>query len=188
MSWNFGGIAVEKDYVDSVEAITGLLNELDIYRIITDNEFDFMKACSNANTGTAAGTVNGHTLLIDHTLPYDCSFTAGEESMLDKKLAQFSQKTAALVFFLDGISDTYGFSFFKNGKRERRWSVQPGDILCDEGDYIEAEVPFIAGTISTMNQYASESEARTIAVLESFLQIKFNELVRDRTITFQYFR
>ena len=164
-----------------------LLSDLNLKRDDARSSFPFEQALSKSNKGTAMAEINSNTILIDHLLPYDCSFVSGEESRLDKILAAYSTKTDVLVFLLDSVSSAYAFSVFEGGTRNRRWFADHNNILCDEGENLAAEIPFITGNADNLNQYSSSPEARVITVFESFVQNEFNKLVADTTTLFHLF-
>ena len=184
MGWTFGGIAVKNNHSGSFQSLLGALN---LRRTDTGNRFNFSSALSQKNTGTAIGIINDCTVLLDPLLPYDCSYTEDEESRFDKTLTLFSKEAETLVFMLDSISGTYAFSFLGEGECKRKWAAEPGNILCNEGDYLEAEVPFITGNASALRRYSSEGEARVFAVIESFLGVGFDGLTKDNQNLFHLF-
>ena len=69
-------------------------------------------------------------------------------------LADLSRGGSALTLMLEGASGTAGFEWFRNGRLRRRWLVQAGDVIHDEGEPLpeEAEVP-------------DDPEARVLALL-----------------------
>lgn len=164
-----------------------LLSDLGLKRSDTGNAWLFQEALSQAKKGTAVGDVYGTTLLMDYLLPYDCSFEEGEENKLDVLLKEFSHKEDVLVFLLDSISDTHAFSLFANGRRKRRWAADRSNILCNEGDSLNAEIPFIVGNASELPMFTSEHERRIIAVMDSFLQESFEDLLKDNNTMFHFF-
>lgn len=184
MSFSFGGMAVNKDYSGKFEA---LLDKLGIARKATGSGFSMTRAISGVNGGSAIAAFNGQTLLFDQLLPYDCSFSPGEESRLDKRLAAYAVEESVLVFMLDGISETYGFSLFEQGKRRRRWGIQPKGLLCDDGELLKPESAFIAGNINYENIFSTPGEMRVIAVLEYFLKADFNELLTNENRIYHLF-
>src|SRR5262249_47406781 len=58
-------------------------------------------------------------------------------------VAHLSRGGAALALMLEGASGTAGFEWFRDGALLRRWLVQAGDIIHDEGDPLpeESEAP-----------------------------------------------
>jgi hypothetical protein len=177
MSWKFGGAVIKKDYKGS---FAELLEALQLPRKDARSAFDFSTATTEENRRTAAGVVNGRTLLLDRRLPYNCSYEENEMSQFDKTLAAFSNTADTLVFMLDGASDTYFFSFFAQGERKRRWSAEPGNILCNDGGPLEEELPFITGK-------AEGDEERKIAVFESVTGAQFNDLLDDQKTMYRLF-
>lgn len=184
MGWTFGGLAVKKEYKDGFET---LLAALALKKKKTGTAFNFSTAISKQNKGTAAGIVKGHTILLDHLLPYDCSFEEGEKSRFDKTLEAFSKEADALVFMFDSVSGTYAFSLFSGGDRKRRWASEPGNVLCNEGDPLEEEIGFITGKAKRPGGASPDNEARVMTVLESFLHTGFTELLNNEKILFELF-
>jgi hypothetical protein len=184
MGWSFGGIAIKKDYSESFDA---LFHALDLKRKDTRSAFNFPTAISKENRRTAVSIVNEHTLLLDHLLPYNCSYEENSKSQFDKTLEKFSNNLETLVFMLHSISGTYSFSLFAEGKCKRRWSAEPGNILCNDGKPLQAEIPFITGTVKNSGRFSSENEARIITIFETFMKTGFNELLDDEDTVFRLF-
>jgi hypothetical protein len=54
-------------------------------------------------------------------------------------VADLSRGGAALTLILEGASGTAGFEWFRDGTLLRRWLVQGGDFIHDEGDPLAEE-------------------------------------------------
>lgn len=183
MSWKFGGLVMQKNFSKKLEGIFETLGRAPIF---SGTILSFRESLNVKGNQSAAGSINQNTILLNEFLPYDCSFTPGKESGFDKKLASVSKEGPILVFFLDGTSGTYGFSVFEDGERTRRWAAIGVDILCNEGEYLEAETFFIAG-IEKSDVYDSEEEARVIKVVESFMEADFSVLLKNENLKFYVF-
>jgi hypothetical protein len=183
MSWKFGGLVIKKDFSKNLE---GIFETLGRAQKFSGTILSFRESLNVKGAQSAAASVNQTTLLFNEFLPYDCSFTSGRESGFDKKLATISAEAPILVFFLDGTSGTYGFSFFEEGERKRQWAATGENVLCNAGEHLDAETPFLIGTANT-EQYSSDEEARVIQVIEDFVQVEFSKLVNNETVKFYVF-
>jgi hypothetical protein len=189
MSWKFAGIIFKKDYQS---AYPDLLQRLEVKYEQCAGGFSFSDAISRENQATALGRVNGHTMLLHHLLPYDCSYEPGVEGRLDAILASLSLEGDILNYIIDGISGTYCLSVFSKGTRTRRWATESGKVLCNEGEPVSGETPVVSKLAATENALPaifvmSEDEAHLFAVWEAFLGVSFQELVRDDAPIFQFF-
>jgi hypothetical protein len=165
MSWTFGGLLMQADFSQHLDEFLLLVHQ---GNGISGDKISFNSALSLKGDHAAAGVINNCTVLLNEYLPYDCSFTPGVESNYDKRLASASARAGILVFLLDGISGTYGYSFFDSGKRVRRWAVDPGSVLCNEGETLEFE-----------NTPETDPEKRVLAAIEYYLSKSFVSLMRD---------
>lgn len=132
MSWKFGGIYLKNDFGGD----PGLaLHRLDIDKRFTDEKVRFSAVIDSAFESTAIGIVKGITLVHDNWLPYDHSYEADTVYLADECLLMLSQEVENMVFYLDGITSSYGLAHFKNGHRIRHLSVLGGDFIVQEGDF-----------------------------------------------------
>src|SRR5690606_16047034 len=69
--------------------------------------------------GTAAGRYLDRTLIVDHALPWDCSFREDALGPLDDRLAELSRAAPALCITVDETSMTFAFAAFEDGRRVR---------------------------------------------------------------------
>jgi hypothetical protein len=189
MSWKFAGIIFKKDYRGSYP---DLLNRLGIEFNQSAEGFTFSDAISRENQATALGFVNDSTLLLHHLIPYDCSYEPGESGRLDGVLEALSLEADIMNYIIDGVSGTYCFSVFSGGKRIRRWAVEPGKVLCNEGEPVAGEAATITRNPSIDDSLPdifamSEDETHIFAVWEAFLGVSFQELVQSETGMFEFF-
>ena len=189
MSWKFAGMTFKKDYQ---AAYPDLLKRLEVKYSRSAVGFSFSDAIGRENQATALGHVNGHTMLLHHFLPYDCSYEPGVESRLDAMLASLSLEGDILNYIIDGVSGTYCFSLFSKGVRTRRWATEPGKVWCNEGEPVSGEAPAVSKLTATENALPaifvmSEDEAHLFAVWEGFTGVSFQDLVQDDTPIFQFF-
>jgi hypothetical protein len=189
MSWKFAGINFKTDYRGSYP---DLLKRLGVEFHQSGEGFTFSDAISRDNQATALGFVNGSTMLLHHFLPYDCSYEPGEEGQLDDALEALSLEGAIMNYIIDGVSGTYCFSVFSGGKRIRRWAVEPGKVLCNEGEPVAGESATITRNPSIDDSLPdifamSEDEAHIFAVWEAFLGVSFQELVKSEAGIFEFF-
>ncbi len=189
MSWKFAGIIFQKNYQDSYPELLQLL-EIKYYQ--SAEGFTFADAIGRENQATALSIVNGNTMLLNHLIPYDCSYEPGGEGRLDDILAALSDEANIMNYIVDGVSGTYCFSLFSKGARIRRWAVEPGRVLCDEGELVDGEVSKISQNALAGNSLPdifvmSEDEAHLFGVWEAFLGVSFQELVQNETPLFHFF-
>jgi hypothetical protein len=163
MSWTFGGLLIKKNYTGKLDEFLALTWQP---LAISESKLSLYESVLLKGQQAAVGVVNECTVLFNEGLPYDCSFDEGEESDYDKQLAAASMEATILVFLLDGISGTYGYSIFNNGKRVRRWAADPRAVLCDEGEVMEFE-------------NRGDNEERVFASMEYYLKTPFATLFRD---------
>lgn len=179
MSWKFAGIQFARSYQD---AFADLLDRLGQHDAHPGADLTFAQATSLHNQGTAIGVVNGHTLLLDHLLPYDCTYEPfGPDGPLDERLRSLSLGGDVLNFICDGVSGTYCFSLFRQGARIRRWAGEPERVLCNEGPLLPAE------SILAVDAAVDSGEARLFAVWEDMLGVSFAELVEGERPSFTRF-
>ena len=189
MSWKFAGINLKKDYHG---AYPDLLNKLGFEFHQSGEGFTFSDAIRRENQAIALGFVNGSTMALHHLLPYDCSYEPGEEGRLDGALEALSLECDIMNYIIDGVSGTYCFSVFSGGKRIRRWAVEPGSVLCNEGKPVAGETATITRNPSRDDSLPdifamSEDEAHIFAVWEDFIGVSFQELVQSETDIFECF-
>ena len=187
MSWKFAGIIFKKDYKDYYP---DLLKRLEVRYSRSAGGFTFSNAINRENRATALGCVNGSTMLLDHLIPYDCSYELGGPGRLDKILSPFSLQGDIMNYIIDGVSETYCFSLFSKGVRIRRWATETGHVLCNEGKLVNGEEPAV--TNNAMDSFPdifamSEDEIHLFAIWEAFLGVPFQELVQNDTPLFHVF-
>jgi hypothetical protein len=189
MSWKFAGISFVKDYQASYP---DLLKRLGVHYYRSSEGFTFSDAIRHDNLGTALGVINGKTMLLNHLLPYDCSYEPGKEGRLDEILKSLSIEGTILTYIVDGVSRTYCFSLFSHGERVRRWGTEPGNVWVDEGQPIDGE-PAMALRKPTPDDFlpgifaVSDDEAHLFAVWEAFMGVSFQQLVQDNSPIFHLF-
>ena len=184
MSWKFAGIIFKKNYKT---AYPELLKQLEVKYSQSAEGFTFADAISRENQATALGQVNDNTLLLHHFLPYDCSYEPGAEGRLDELLMPLSIESDIMNYIVDGVSGTYCFSLFSDGKRVRRWAAEPGKIWCNEGKPVDQEISSVSKNAPPDIFSMSEDEAHLFAVWEAFAGIPFQKLVQDDAPLFHFF-
>ncbi|GAA4400503.1 hypothetical protein GCM10023187_13770 [Nibrella viscosa] len=162
MAWKFGGIYLKNDFGgDPVLA----LNRLGIDKRFTDERVRFSTVIDSTFEPTAIGIVGSVTLVHDNRLPYNHSYEADTVYPADERLLLLSHEVESLVFYLDGITDSYGLAHFQGGRRVRHFSMQRGDLIVQEGEMT---------TIHT-----SSVEAQLLDWLQAFTGLSFTQLVLD---------
>ena len=190
MSWRFSGLIFENQGEASFESLLERLKG-DHHR--RAGAATFLDAIRRDNEATAVGFVNGRTMLLDHFLPFDCSYVPGRSGPLDEKLAPLSLEGDILNFIVDGVSGTYCFSLFSQGRRIRRWATLPDKLLCDEGRPLLAESQPPPGDPTPEEDQlpiftVEDDEAHLFAVWEALLGLTLQELVQDDRPLFQLFQ
>lgn len=176
MSWKFGGIYLEKDYTSDLDA---LFKDLGYPNIDTHEEVTFGKSVESSFHGSAVGTINHNTLLQNNFIAYDCAFEPGKWFEMDETLRQLSLQIDILCFFLDGTSETYGFSFFSKGARIRSRGMCGGELVFEEGGLLPEEVPD--------SEHLAE-EDRIFRLMEIFTGKSFGQLVLDEDFLLRRFQ
>lgn len=167
MSWKFGAALLRGDHTND---LSSLWSRLGLKRVATDEEVTLGDATSSRFEATAVGALGGATLILDQFLPYNCSFEDDDLWWFDEQLVEFSKHDDALVVLLDGVSGTYGFSFFSGGERVRRRSVVPGYGEIDEGEAIAGEGP------------SEDHEARIFSLISQLTGMTWTQALTDETL------
>lgn len=142
MSLNIGAILAGV----SITKHEDLLGQLGLPSLRRSGRISFPQATSTSFLETAIGRVGSGVVIVNHFLPYDCSFEPGETSSLDERLAQLSQDALVMVFYLDGHTGGSGFALFQDGRRIRRRAILDGSVLqVDEGPPLPPELALAAG-------------------------------------------
>lgn len=176
MSWTIGGMIIKMNFSGDCHKPLALIGR---HGEFTGRMINFEGALALDNNRTAVGTVSNSTIIINEFLPYDCSFTTGKKSVFDHKLEYITakEKITITVFIMDGISGTYGYSIFEDGKRVRRWAAMSEEILCNEGAEQAFEKDYT--TILTGQAEQSGDEQKLINMIEFFLDQSFISLLED---------
>ena len=180
MSWKFGGIAFTRGYQGAFRELVGRLG---LPNAQAGAELTFSEGTSRRNQGTAVGIVDGRTLVLDHLLPYDCAYEPDRDGPLDERLRSLSLGGDVLNFICDGVSGTYCFSLFRQGRRIRQWAGAPGRVTCDVGQPLPAAAQLPAADTDA----GGAGEDRLFAVWEAFLGVPFEDLVADERPLFTRF-
>lgn len=161
MAWKFGGIYLKHDFGgDYILA----LNQLGIDKRFTDRRVRFSVVIDSTFDLTAIGIVRGITMVHDNLLPYSYSYDADTFYPADERLMLLSLDVECLVFYLDGITESYGLAHFRNGRRVRHFSMLSGEVIVQEGDFTTT---------------ATTVEAQMFAWLQVFTGQSFTQLMLD---------
>jgi hypothetical protein len=161
-----GAILIQSDYEGHY---AGLLERLGQGSLKESGPISMQEATHAVFDGTALGSYQKATILINHFLPYDCSHQADHPSDLDRRLANLSTSGQLLCFYLDETSMSFGFSVFQNGERVRARKVDPQQIYADFGIPLPAEAPFDPAN--------RDDSARILAITEALLGKPMNRLI-----------
>lgn len=132
MAWKFGGIYLKNNFDGDPGAV---LNRLSINKRFTYDIVRFSATVDSTFEPTAIGILDGVTLVHDNLLPYNHSYEADTLNTADEQLLVLSREVESIVFYLDGITESYGLAQFKDGHRIRHFSVLSGDLIVQEGDF-----------------------------------------------------
>ena len=135
MSWHTGAILIRSD---DLPGFPFLLGRLGFPGATEARPIDFDSATSatvlddEGGLGAAAARVDGWASIWGPMLVAD-----------PIALAELSRGGAAMTLLLEGASGTAGFEWFVDGELRRRWLVQAGELIEDEGEPLpeEADAP-----------------------------------------------
>ncbi|MDP2386674.1 MAG: hypothetical protein Q8M29_09910 [Bacteroidota bacterium] len=77
------------------------------FETITSDEFE----------GVGILRINNTVLILEKSIAHGCSFDEIKPSIFDDELAALSSDGQVLCFLINSYSDTYAYSYFKNGAR-----------------------------------------------------------------------
>jgi hypothetical protein len=161
MSWKFGGIYIKPGFENPEEA----LHFLQVDKRFTYKKIHFSDVVNSSFADTAIGTLKNVTLVHDNLLPYNNSYEADTYTEADFRMIQLSKTAEMIVFFLDGISGSYGLNHFRAGERTRRYAVMGGQVILKEGNFTgEGEM---------------DNETKMMKWMQEFTGISFVELVNN---------
>lgn len=130
MSWNLGGIIIQTRWD---EAETNLLKKLGLPTEMKSRQIDIADTLELSSFWSSIRVEDDYTLILNRLLPYNLSYKSPFSSPLDKKLKQLSQTAPILVFFMDGITATFGLCIFEDGNVLRARKVVSGEMVADYG-------------------------------------------------------
>jgi hypothetical protein len=137
MSWRSSAILIQ---AESLPGDAFLLGRLGFPGALELGPIDFDSATSVEILEALEGGLGAAVARVDSWVSIWGPFlVAGPDAV-----ARFSRGGAALTMMLEGASGTAGFEWFRDGTLLRRWLVQEGDIIHDEGEPLpeEAEAPW----------------------------------------------
>lgn len=167
MSFNFAGFLFASTTLEP----TAILRAMGLEARALPQRVELAAATRTDFLHSAIGVVGTGTILINHFLPYDCSFEPGGTSPLDRRLAPLSEEGPLLAFYLNGHAGYYGFSLFEGGARVRRRATSPAAVAVDEGAPLPQEAPYPPGH--------TDDEARLFALSKRFLGARLDRLIMD---------
>ncbi|MEX2566030.1 MAG: hypothetical protein WD431_08820 [Cyclobacteriaceae bacterium] len=164
MSWKFAGIIIKGVEEEKIFSSFSNLNK-------TNESISLSEALKTKFKDYAVGNVDGSVFMINHILPYDSTYGKKNLSQLDQKLAALSKNTMILCFILDGVTATYGWSFFMNGQKARSKKNISGSQPVTFGNKLPEET-------KTAND---DEEALIFELMAIFLEQPFEQLIFDDT-------
>lgn len=168
MSYKFGGVCLSKNYEQTPKTWQQLL---EIPCAGEGGTVSMKAATSTTWPGVAYAYVDDCTLIQANDYVMDANFYDTELYELDELLATASSQTKILIYWLDGVTGTYGFSLFENGERKRVRGILNGKIAMDEGELLPAEKHF--------SKEDKNDEERIFAIIEAFTGRSLTMLIQD---------
>ena len=162
MSWKFAGIIINGVEVEQVLSSFGNLNDTKISIRIGE-------ALKTKFQDYALGSVGNSVVIINHFSPYDSAYGKKTMSQLDQKLAALSKKGKVLCFILDGVTGTYGTSFFIDGEKVR-------SKKCISGN---PPVTFGAKLPEEFSEKAGDEETLIFELISNLIDQPLQELIFD---------
>lgn len=166
MSWKFAGIIFKDVKEEKVLSSFSNLSE-------TKSSISLSESLKTNFKDYAIGQVDGSVVIINHTLPYNSTYGKEALSQLDEKLAVLSENTQALCFILDGVTGTYGMSFFKNGQKVRSKKYISGSQPVTYGARLPEE---------NLNAETGDEEALIFDLIVKLLEQPLEQLIFDDNI------
>jgi hypothetical protein len=132
MSWHSSGILIQADSLPGDPFLLGLLGfpgakEIGPIDFDTATSLEVLNALEG-DLGAAVARVEGWTSIWGPLLAADSD-----------ALSRLSAGGAVLTLMLEGASGTAGFEWFRDSTLLRRWFVQEGIIIADEGEPLPEE-------------------------------------------------
>jgi hypothetical protein len=146
MSWHTSAIAIQGDHAG---AAVVLLDAFGLPGLARVGQVDGDTAGSSSLEGVAVGVASGWTLLWDPTVflgpDPTGSFGSGLwPTKVEDELVRLSQRVAIYSFTLEGTSGTCGFAWYQDGRRQRLWLAQEGNVILQEGPELPQEAAAMA--------------------------------------------
>ncbi len=177
MSLSLGGILFAADFGRDPVALLGRLG----LEPITELPSITLRAAARSDfRDIAVGRHAGATILIQHDLPYDCSFRPRQLSPLDRRLAALSEAGPVFCFIREDASMSSAFSFFRSGRRVRCRAVDLSAVYCDTGKSLPAEAGYDPQTL--------DDEGRIFAITAALLGTPLDDMVYRNALTLRVFR
>ncbi|MDJ0645850.1 MAG: hypothetical protein QNJ57_07705 [Flavobacteriaceae bacterium] len=161
---NVGLIIIKRDYSD---AIKDLLEHLDLPVKMSNELVHIDEVLSPGYSNTAIGFLNGNTIILNHSLPYDCTPLFYKYSDLDENLMRISKEAEVLCTYAHTTSGVYGHALYLKGKKVKCRAYQENEIERDEFD---PELPEI---------YKSNSEQDEETYYNNFNKVFMGYTIRD---------
>ncbi len=168
MGYALGGVLFAQDFSGHTE---GLLAAIGLAGQRADRQITLEEAADHNFLYTGIGRYGKGTLLINHFLPYDCSWEPGKTSALDRRLMNMAQGGRVFCFFVDDSTATYGFAVYAEGERVRRRSVLEGAVRVDEGTPLPEEQDAIRAE--------SDDGARIFDLTSAWLGARLDDLIAE---------
>jgi hypothetical protein len=136
MSWHTSAILIRSDHLPGSALLLGQLGFPGATEV---GPIDFDAATSVEVLDDLEGGLGAAVASVDGWVSICGPFLAADPDAA----AHLSRGGAALTLMLEGASGTAGFEWFRDGHLLRRWLVQSGEVIDDEGDPLpeEAEAP-----------------------------------------------
>jgi hypothetical protein len=130
MSWKLGFILLQARWQKS-EA--DLLEELGFSDLPEPQKIHIGGAIKMFPSTTSVAVSESFTMVLNGLLVYDLSYNPPFSSDLDGRLKHFSKTAPVLAGFMDGVTSTYGFCIFEDGKVLRARQIISGKLKVNYG-------------------------------------------------------
>jgi hypothetical protein len=168
MSYKFGGLCLLKNYEQNPQTWQKML---DMPCAGGLGAVSMKAATSGIWPGIAYAYLDSCILIQANEYVMDANFYDDELYELDQLLATASTQIQIFIYWLDGMTSTYGFALFENGKRTRVRGILNGNVAMDDGEPLPAEQHFGKEDIN--------DEVRIFTIIESLIGRSFTTLINS---------
>jgi hypothetical protein len=166
---NAGLIIIKSDYSNSIDQ---LLKQLDLSVKRRKEPVHIDEVLAPGYPNTAIGFWNDNTIIINHSLPYDCTPLFYKYSDLDENLMKISKMAEVLCTYGNSISGVYGHALYIGGNKVKCRAYQDNEI---ERDQFEPELPEVHRNYSELDEETYYNNFSKLFIGRSISDLLFNE-------------